>query len=212
MALKRLPRFKCLPEEVGQHRTTTHLLPDEDVVVETLSQAFADSQEGRLPEFPAIECGCPFQPAGSTWEVQQSRYVDHLLSICDTFCAGPSRDTDRQLTTDPYVVDLMQQPPAALYPLQYQRGTSDLVADTHVLTPPEIERHFGISYGHIHHIDNTFGFADRFPYSTPVEGLYSCSAGCHPGGAVIGCAGHNAAARLGNACPSRTEEQGIKAG
>ncbi len=50
--------------------------------------------------------------------------------------------------------------------------------------------------GHIHHVDNGFGFADRLPYATPVEGLYSCSAGCHPAGSVIGAAGHNAANRV----------------
>ena len=50
--------------------------------------------------------------------------------------------------------------------------------------------------GFIHHIDNIFGFDQRHPYSTPIEGLYSCSAGCHPGGSVIGAAGHNAAVRV----------------
>lgn len=30
------------------------------------------------------------------------------------------------------------------------------------------------------------------------QGLYACSAGCHPAGSVIGCAGHNAAAALIN--------------
>jgi phytoene dehydrogenase-like protein len=29
-----------------------------------------------------------------------------------------------------------------------------------------------------------------------VQGLYSCSAGCHPAGSVIGAAGHNAAERV----------------
>ena len=43
---------------------------------------------------------------------------------------------------------------------------------------------------------NGFGFADRLPYATPLEGLYSCSAGCHPAGSVIGAAGHNAANRV----------------
>jgi phytoene dehydrogenase-like protein len=38
-----------------------------------------------------------------------------------------------------------------------------------------------------------FGFADRLPYRMPIAGLYSCSAGTHPAGSVIGCAGHNAA-------------------
>ena len=73
-------------------------------------------------------------------------------------------------------------------------GTSELVADTLTLTPPKIESYFGISRGHIHHIDNGFGFDQRFPYRTPIGGLYSASAGTHPAGSVIGCAGHNAAA------------------
>ena len=33
-------------------------------------------------------------------------------------------------------------------------------------------------------------------WATPVAGLYSCSAGCHPAGSVIGAAGHNAAMRI----------------
>src|SRR5205807_1533056 len=79
---------------------------------------------------------------------------------------------------------------------RFAPGTSALVADTFPLTPPEIERHFGITRGHIHHVDNSFGFADRLPYATPIEGVYSCSAGCHPAGSVIGAAGHNAAERV----------------
>ncbi len=50
--------------------------------------------------------------------------------------------------------------------------------------------------GHIHHVDNSFGFADRLPYTTPVAGLYSCGAGCHPAGSVIGAAGYVAAQRV----------------
>ena len=37
------------------------------------------------------------------------------------------------------------------------------------------------------------GWDQRVPYATPIEGLYAASAGCHPAGSVIGCAGHNAA-------------------
>lgn len=80
--------------------------------------------------------------------------------------------------------------------LKLWSGTSELVADTFPLTPPKIESHFGISRGHIHHIDNTYGFDQRFPYATPIQGLYSASAGCHPAGSVLGCAGHNSAARV----------------
>ena len=79
---------------------------------------------------------------------------------------------------------------------RFAPGTSALVADTFALHPQKIEQHFGITRGHIHHVDNGFGFADRLPYVTPIAGLYSCSAGCHPAGSVIGAAGHNAAMRV----------------
>ena len=36
-------------------------------------------------------------------------------------------------------------------------------------------------------------FLARMPYATPVPGLYSASAGTHPAGSVMGCAGHNSA-------------------
>ena len=79
---------------------------------------------------------------------------------------------------------------------RFAPGTLDLVQDTFTLTPPKIAKHFGITRGHIHHVDNSLGFDKRFPAKTPVEGLYSASAGCHPGGSVAGCAGHNAALQL----------------
>jgi len=79
---------------------------------------------------------------------------------------------------------------------QFCPGFRDLVVDTYVLTPKRIEEDIGIRYGHIHHVDNTFGFDRRMPYATGVDGLYSCSAGCHPAGSVIGAAGHNCAVRV----------------
>jgi phytoene dehydrogenase-like protein len=64
------------------------------------------------------------------------------------------------------------------------------------LTPPGIEEHFGITGGHIHHVDNTVAFNERMPYATGLDGLYAGSAGAHPAGSVIGAAGHNAAKRI----------------
>ena len=71
-----------------------------------------------------------------------------------------------------------------------------------LLTPADMEREFRISGGHWHHGDLAF---DQFlmvrpvpgaaQYRTPLEGLYLCGAGCHPGGGVMGIAGRNAARR-----------------
>jgi phytoene dehydrogenase-like protein len=79
---------------------------------------------------------------------------------------------------------------------RYAPGTTDLVADAVPLPPPGIEARFGMTGGHIHHVDNTISFTDRMPYATGLDGLYAGSAGCHPAGSVIGAAGHNAARRI----------------
>jgi len=183
LALERFPRFTCLPDPPARFGPTIHLLPEEPLVRQTLSQAFEDARNGRLPEFPSIEWyvhstidptltdsrgtlssalfvqWVPYEIAGSSWEREAEPYARHLLSICDRFAPG----------------------------------TSSSVVDWQILPPPAIEAHFGISFGHIHHLDNSFGFADRLPHRTPIERLYSCSAGTHPAGSVIGCAGYLAA-------------------
>lgn len=38
LALRDLPTFTCLPERVGQHCSTTHLLPNETIVIESLTK------------------------------------------------------------------------------------------------------------------------------------------------------------------------------
>jgi phytoene dehydrogenase-like protein len=185
-ALDRLPVFRCLPEDRGQHRATIHLLPDGPDTIGELRRGFDLVQTGELAPFPAIEWythttvdptlqddrghhsaaffvqWAPYELRGRSWDVEEARYVRHLLDIADTFAPG----------------------------------FSSAVVDTLTLTPPKIEERFGMSYGHIHHVDNSFGFDRRMPYATPIAGLYSCSAGCHPAGSVIGAAGYVAARRV----------------
>jgi phytoene dehydrogenase-like protein len=74
--------------------------------------------------------------------------------------------------------------------------TTDTSADEWLGATQATWAHFGITGGHIHHVDNTVSFTDRMPYATGVPGLYAGSAGCHPAGSVIGAAGHNAARRI----------------
>jgi phytoene dehydrogenase-like protein len=186
LALKGLPRFTCLPEDRGQFGSTMHLLPDEPEVMHALRRAFADVKAGRLPEFPTIE-----------WYVHTT--VDpslrdaaghHNSALFVQWVPYELKGSSWEAEEERYVRHLLSICD------RFAPGTSALVADTFPLTPPKIEKHFGISRGHIHHVDNSFGFADRLPYATPLPGLYSCSAGCHPAGSVIGAAGHNAAARV----------------
>jgi phytoene dehydrogenase-like protein len=186
LALDRLPTFKCLPENRGQHNATIHLLPQETDVIAAVRRAYDSVKAGQLADFPTIEWyihtqadptlqddrhrhnsaffveWVPYALKDTTWDQQESHYVQHLFDLAEEFAPGFTAS----------------------------------VVDVFPLTPPKIETHFGITGGHIHHVDNSFGFDQRMPYATPIAGLYSCSAGCHPAGSVMGCAGHNAANRI----------------
>jgi phytoene dehydrogenase-like protein len=72
----------------------------------------------------------PYALKGTTWEEQESRYIDHLIDIAEDFCPG----------------------------------FRSSIVDSFTLTPPKIEKYFGIKHGHIHHVDNT---AARRPCARP---------------------------------------------
>jgi phytoene dehydrogenase-like protein len=72
-----------------------------------------------------------------------------------------------------------------------------------VITPLDLERTYGLTEGNIFHGDlnlEQLFFMRPVPawaqYRTPIEGLYLCGAGAHPGGGVTGAPGHNAAKQV----------------
>lgn len=83
---------------------------------------------------------------------------------------------------------------------RYMPDIEERITASEMLTPADIEREFHISGGHWHHAELTL---DQFmfvrpvngaaQYRLPVDGVYLCGAGTHPGGGVSGAAGRNAA-------------------
>ncbi len=72
-----------------------------------------------------------------------------------------------------------------------------------VLSPLDLERVLGLTGGHALHgemtLDQLFVFRPALHYSdyrTPLNGLYLCGAGTHPGGGVTGANGRNCAAAV----------------
>jgi phytoene dehydrogenase-like protein len=183
LALRDLPRFASLPEPVGQHHGTIHVLPDLDDPLPAVRAAWEQARAGEVPDRPPIELylhtavdpslsdpaghhsgalfvqWVPNRPSAGSWDELAGPTADRLLALVD----------------------------------EVAPGTSDLVVDRQVLHPAAIEARFGITTGHIFHLDNTVSFTDRLPYRTATEGLYTGGAGCHPAGSVIGAAGWNAA-------------------
>lgn len=190
LALRDLPRFSCLPDGVtSPFGSTIHLLPGSDGAVApmaALRSMWTDVQAGRLPAEPAIEWYLHTTVDPSLRDEAGHHSSALFVQSVPYAVAGSSWGAE----LDSYVARLL-----AICD-RYAPGTSDLVADTMPLPPPGIEAHFGITGGHIHHLDNTISFTDRMPYATGVDGLYAGAAGCHPAGSVIGAAGHNAARRV----------------
>jgi phytoene dehydrogenase-like protein len=82
-------------------------------------------------------------------------------------------------------------------------GLTASIVHRQVLSPLDLERILGLTGGHALHGDMSFdqlfvlrpvrGWAD---YRTPIDGLYLCGAGTHPGGGVTGANGRNAAREI----------------
>jgi phytoene dehydrogenase-like protein len=183
LALASFPRFTCLPSPPARFGPTIHLLPEEERVMASLKESFDAAMSGRLPDFPTIEWYV-HSTVDPTMTDREGRLSSALfVQWVPNAVAGSSweREGERYARHLLSICD------------RFAPGTSDLVVDMEVLHPQAIEERFGITHGHIHHIDNSFGFADRVPHRTPIERLYCASAGTHPAGSVIGCAGYLAA-------------------
>ena len=82
---------------------------------------------------------------------------------------------------------------------RYAPGFSGTVQAAHVVTPLDLERTYGMTEGNIFHGDLHVGqlFSMRptpawSRYRTPIQGVYLCGAGAHPGGGVTGAPGYRA--------------------
>jgi phytoene dehydrogenase-like protein len=83
---------------------------------------------------------------------------------------------------------------------KYMPDLGDRITASELLTPLDLENEFNMPGGHWHHGELTL---DQFlfvrpvggaaQYAMPLDGLYLCGAGAHPGGGVMGAAGRNAA-------------------
>jgi phytoene dehydrogenase-like protein len=145
-------------------------LPEGEDVMQKLLDASAEAEAGRLPQAPAVE-----------WYLHTT--VDPTLrdgagNHASTLVAQPvPYDLARDAEEDWYAKHLLS------ICEKFAPGFGELVVDYQAVGP-------------VHHVDHLWGFGDRLPYATPIAGLYSCSAACHPGGSLVGAAGHNAAARV----------------
>ena len=189
LALRGVPQMACWPGGAFNRSgfaPTTHLLPGEEHPLRSLEECFEAAKNGKLHDSPPIDLFVHTAADPSLQDASGHHHASLFVQWVPYDLAGTTWEAEEA----GYVQKLLAICDG------FAPGMSDLVVDTFTLHPQKIEQHFGITRGHVQHVDNAFGFSDRLPYRTPVQGLYTCSAGTHPAGAVIGAAGHNAALRL----------------
>ena len=83
---------------------------------------------------------------------------------------------------------------------QFLPGIRARVIEGELLTPVDLENEFGMAGGHWHHgelaldqffVNRPLGGSQQ--YRAPLDGLYFCGAGTHPGGGITAAPGYNAA-------------------
>jgi phytoene dehydrogenase-like protein len=161
---------------------------------QALEAAFNSAKYGELPARPALEILVPSLTDPGLVDGRGGDGPGHVMSIVVQYAPyhlkGGWSDAARD-TLGNSVLDLLEG---------FAPGLRRLVLARDVLTPADIERETGATGGHWHHgelaIDQMLtlrpvnGLAR---YAMPVGGLHLCGAAAHPGGDVVGAAGHNAA-------------------
>jgi phytoene dehydrogenase-like protein len=161
--------------------------------IEYLEKAADSVKYGRVPENPYIEFTIPslvhkdFAPDGK-----------HVLSA--TVQNAPYHL--REQNWDDRLKDQLRQNVINVLE-KYLPGFSPKIELSYLLTPVDIEKQFGLTEGNINHGEMTL---DQFmfmrptisaaQYKTPLENLYLCGPGTHPGGGLHGTNGFNAAREI----------------
>jgi phytoene dehydrogenase-like protein len=186
LALSGLPAFRANAADLHGR---IHIGPS----IDYLERAFDASKYGDVSAEPYLDITIPTLQDPSL--APEGR---HVMSVCAQFAPytlakGRDWSTERE-TLVKNVMQVLER---------YAPGIQRLVEHQQVFTPKDLETTYGLTGGHILHgepsLDQLFtmrpilGWAQ---YRTPVEGLYLCGAGTHPGGGVTAAPGHNAAREI----------------
>ncbi len=186
VALDRLPKFINAPS--GEDYLTAGIIVAPSL--EYMDKAWLSARENGWSKKPVIEMLIP-----STLDetlAPKGKYVASLF--CQQFAFelpdGRKWEDERQIAADHIIASVEK----------YAPGFASSILGRQVLSPWDLQEKFALIGGDIFHgrmsLDQLFSARPMLgngAYRTPVNGVYMCGAGTHPGGGVTGAPGHNAA-------------------
>ncbi len=185
LALGELPDFTCLPGRGPHLRGAISISPS----IGYLERAYDDAKYGEISRRPYMDIVIP-----SMLDPAMAPPGKHVMSIFVQYAPyhvnGGWTDARREALGDA-VVDTLAG---------YAPNIKSAILHRQVVTPADIERVVGLSEGNIFQgelsLQQMF-FLRPAPawarYRTPIDGLWQCGSGTHPGGGVMGASGRNAA-------------------
>lgn len=158
-----------------------------------LERAYDDAKHGDVSRAPFLEATIP-----SLYDPSLAPAGQHVMSIAMQYAPYHLRagawDASAKAALAERVLTALEGHAPKL---------RSLIVGQSVYTPFDLERDFGLAEGHLHGGELTLdqilfmrpipGFAH---YRSPIEGLFMCGDACHPGGALPGLAGANAAREM----------------
>jgi len=190
LALSGLPEFKALNEgEKGNALAgRIHIGPE----IDYLERAFDESKYGNFSKQPYLEVAIPSLTDPTLAPVGQ-----HVMSIYMQYAPFKLKNSD----WDQQRVPLADTVVRTL--TQYAPNLPDLILSHQIITPQDLEDIYGLTSGHIFHgelaLDQFFTMRpllDWARYRTPIQDLYLCGSGTHPGVGLTGASGANAAREI----------------
>ncbi|MBS1810898.1 MAG: NAD(P)/FAD-dependent oxidoreductase [Acidobacteria bacterium] len=191
LALDGLPNFTAFPTEgLGlPHKTTMHVCPSMDYI----DRAWDDAAEGRPATNPMLECTIP-----TAYDDSIAPPGKHIMCIFAQFAPYKLKNAEWTNELKDQFADRCLDALA-----EYAPNIRDIMLHRQVISPFDMEREYGLTGGSIFHgdmgLDQLFFMrpvAGWAKFRTPVQNLYLCGSGTHPGGGVMGAPGFNAAREI----------------
>ena len=191
LALKGLPDIKFYPtgSEGPWHRSDISMFPD----YEAMEANYFAAATGQFTDEPRLEITIP-----STLDDSLAPPGHHVMSILAKYypyelADGVSWDDIKEDVADQIIAYMARAMP----------NLPDLIIGRQMLSPLDLETIYGLTESDIFHgrhdMDQLFSLRPHpkaAQYRTPVQDLYLCGSGVHPGGGVSGAPGYNAARRV----------------
>jgi phytoene dehydrogenase-like protein len=188
LALSARPSFTGINGDGSALSGRIHIGPE----IDYLERAFDESKYGNFSRQPYLEATIP-----SLTDSSLAPPGKHVMSIYMQYAPYKLKNSDwetQRVSLGDTVVKTLSQ---------YAPNLPGLILTHQIITPQDLEETYGLTGGHIFHgelaLDQFFTMRpllDWARYRTPIQNLFLCGSGTHPGAGLTGGSGANAAREI----------------